>query len=191
VTADVDEFKRGTAERDHLLLVYNLVWHYDRVEQRVLLFRPLEMSLGIFVCDDDRALILKRFAAGDVIEMGVAIDKIFHWLVGNFLDLSEIGRHCFWTIAADRVGRDHTLRRDDEHGLVTLVAEQIDIIRAVNFSSRERRRCGLRNGAAGQSEQHQRCRGMKLVRHMLASESFQRGAPASSSPFERDTEQTI
>src|SRR5262249_39103135 len=66
-----------------------------------------------------------------------------------------------------------------------------DIIRAVNFSSRERRRCGLRNGAAGQSEQHQRCRGMKLVRHMLASESFQRGAPASSSPFERDTEQTI
>src|SRR5262245_65405582 len=46
VTADVDEFKRGTAERDHLLLVYNLVRHYDRVEERVLLFRPLEMRLG-------------------------------------------------------------------------------------------------------------------------------------------------
>src|SRR5262245_65705865 len=130
VRVDVDEFKRGTAERDHLLLVYNLVRHYDRVEQRVLLFRPLEMSLGIFVCDDDRALILKRFAAGDVIEMGVAIDKILHWLVGNSLDLSEIGRHCFWTIAGDRGGRYHTLRRHEDRGALSRVAEQTHRTRA-------------------------------------------------------------
>ena len=55
-------------------LLSDLVRQHDRVEECTLLFRPLEMCLGVFVRNDDCTLILERFTAGDVIEVGVAVN---------------------------------------------------------------------------------------------------------------------
>ena len=100
--------------------------------------------------DHDGARILEWLAAGDVVVMVVAVDQVFDGLLGDLLDLGEIGRRRLRPAVADRVGRDHARRRDDEHRLVVLIAENIDVVGALDLGGREQRRvaagAGLRLG---------------------------------------------
>ena len=45
----VDELKRRATKRNYPLFVYDLIRHYDRVEESILLFGPLKMKLA-FLC---------------------------------------------------------------------------------------------------------------------------------------------
>src|SRR5262249_57049593 len=70
----------------------------------------------------------------DVIEVAVAVDHVLDRRLGDLLDLLDIGLGG-WAAFADRIGRDHALRRDDEHRLMTAVAEDVDVVCA--FRSEE------------------------------------------------------
>ena len=93
--------------------------------------------LGALVRDHHGAGILERFAAGDVVVMVVAVDQIFDGLVGDLLDLGDIGHRRLRPAIADRIGGDHAGRRDDEHRLVVLIAEDIDVVGAFDLGRRE------------------------------------------------------
>ena len=70
----------------------------------------LEARLRILMRDDRGPRILERLAAGDVVEVVVAVDHVLDRLVGDLLDLLDIGRHRLRTPVADRVGGDHARR---------------------------------------------------------------------------------
>src|SRR6516165_182205 len=126
------------------------------------------MLLGIFVCDDDRALVLERLAAGDVIKVGVAVDQIFYRPISDLFDLGEIGRHRLWAKTADWVGCDHAHGRDYKHRLMTLISKEIDVVRTVDFSGGEWWLSRLRDGNARECEQRKGCRGNKLAPHVAS-----------------------
>ncbi|MGY4378601.1 hypothetical protein ACVWZ3_006240 [Bradyrhizobium sp. i1.3.6] len=123
--------------RDHL------VRHDDVGEQRILLLQLEQTLLGPPVRDEGGTEILEGLATGDVVVMVVAVDDVFDRLVGDGLDGVDIG-FCRTQIR-DRVGRDHALRRHDEHRLVTAIAEDVDVLGAVDLFGRGLRR-GLREG---------------------------------------------
>ncbi|MFK4525334.1 hypothetical protein ABIF90_003315 [Bradyrhizobium japonicum] len=93
--------------------------------------------------DEGGTEILEGLATGDVVVMVVAVDDVFDRLVGDGLDGVDIG-FCRTQIR-DRVGRDHALRRHDEHRLMTAIAEDVDVLGAVDLFGRGLRR-GLREG---------------------------------------------
>ncbi len=87
VQAEVRQLQRGVAERDRPAGIHRLVGQ-DRVrilEHGQPLGRPL-------VRDDRGAGVLERLAARDVVEVVVAVDQVLDRLVGDLLDLVDVGR---------------------------------------------------------------------------------------------------
>ena len=88
--------------------------------------------------DDRGARILERLAAGDVVVVVVAVDQVLDRLVGDLLDLVDVGGHRLRPPVADGIGGDHAVPGDDEHRLMVAVAEDVDVIGAVDLGGRER-----------------------------------------------------
>src|SRR5262249_18411624 len=76
---------------------------------------------------------------GDVVEMTVAVDHVFNRRLGDLLDFLDIGLRRR-PPQANGIGSDHTFRRHDEHRLMADVAEDVDIVAAVDFGGCEKRR---------------------------------------------------
>src|SRR6266404_9544008 len=106
VEADVAQLERRVTERDRALGVYRLV-RQDRV--RILEYR--QALLGPLVRNDRGAGVLEGLAAGDVIEVLVAVDQVLDRLARDLLDLVDVGYDGLRTAVTDRVGRDHARRR--------------------------------------------------------------------------------
>ncbi len=137
VLADPVQFERSAAEREGLLVADRLVGNDD-----VGILARGQMGLGVLLGDEGRAHVLERLAAGDMVEVDVAVDHVFDRRLADRLDGVDIGlrRPPF----ADRVGRDHAVRRDDEHRLVTHIAEDVDVIGPIDLGGGGRRLLGLR-----------------------------------------------
>ena len=99
--------------------------------------------------DERRAQVLERLAAGDVIVVAVAVDHVLDRLLGDLLDLVDVGRS---RPAAGRrpIGSVAITPawRDDEHRLMALVAEDVDVVGAFDLGGGEQRRRRL-PGAGG------------------------------------------
>ena len=67
-----------------------------------------DARLGVLVGDEGRAQVLERLAAGDVVEMAVAVDHVLDRRLGHGLDGVDIGFRR--PPLADRVGGDHARR---------------------------------------------------------------------------------
>ena len=132
ISAGVDQFQRRAAQLDRALADHHFIGNQDvrGLERRQTL-------LGALVRDDPGAGILERFASGSVVIMVVAVDQIFDGLIGNFLDLGDIGYRRLRAPVADRIGGNHAGRRDDEHRLVILIAEDINVVGPFNLGRRE------------------------------------------------------
>ena len=91
------------------------------------------MRRRVLVRDDLGAGILERLAAGDVIEVMVAVHQELDRLVGDLLDLVDVLLAAGWAAVGDGIGRDHAGRRDDEHRLVVAVPEDVDVVGAVDL----------------------------------------------------------
>ena len=138
IEAEVNQLERGSAEGDRSVVVNGLVGNHH-----VRILDLLEAFLGSLVRDERGAGVLEGFAAGDVVEMVVAVNHVSDRLGRDLLDLVEIGRDRLWTSVADRVGGNHTCGRDYEHRLGVPVAEDVDVIGALDLGGRERRRLCL------------------------------------------------
>lgn len=118
---------------------------------------------GALVGDHDGAGILERLAAGDMIEMMVAVDQILDRGPGDLADFLEIGLRRLRPAVADRIGGDHPRRREHEHRLMVLIAED-NILGALDPGGREQRlgrrrsRClgELNAGKAGRDAPNQK-----------------------------------
>src|SRR6516164_3057663 len=145
VLAYIVELERGTAERDVAAAVDDLVRDDD-----VIWLKQGDAVPGISVRDEGGAKVLEWLAPGDVVEMAVAVYDVFDRRPGHGLDGIDIRLHR--PPLADRVGGDHAVRCDDEHRLMTAIAEDIDVIRDLGGGERRRsrllrlRRCGKDDG---------------------------------------------
>jgi hypothetical protein len=157
ILADPVQLQRGAAERDVLLgAVDGLVRDHD-----VWILDLLQAGLAILVRNEGRAEIFERLAAGDVIEVAVTVDHVFDRRLGHGLDRVDIGLRR--APLADRVGRDHAGRRDDERRLRTAIPEDVDVLGAFDLGggdlrrllrlrwSRQRKRCEANAGQAGET----------------------------------------
>src|SRR4029453_5769541 len=135
---EIAELERGVAERDRPIVAHRCVRQH-----RVRILDLVEALPGPLVGDDHGARVLERLAAGDVIEMVGAVKQVLDRLARDLLDLVDVGHHGLRAAVADRIGRDHAGRRDDEHGLVVSVAEDVDVVGAVDLGGRERGLRGL------------------------------------------------
>ena len=99
------------------------------------------------VRDDSGAGILEGLAAGDVIEVVVAVDQVLDRLAGDLLDLVHIGLSARRPAVGDRIGGDHAGLGDDEHRLMVDVAEDVDVVGALDLGRLDRR--ATRRGAGG------------------------------------------
>src|SRR5262249_22870772 len=134
ILADIVEFERGATERDVPLAANYLVGN-----DHVIGLERSNAGLGVGVGDKGRAEILECLAAGDVVEMAVAVDDVLDRRLGHGLDRVDIGL-CRPALA-DWVGRNHPRGRDDEHRLMVAVAKDIDVVG--DLGGGERRRRGL------------------------------------------------
>src|SRR5215510_9159055 len=134
IEAEIGELQRGATELDRLGRVEGLV---DRHHQRIL--QLVEPLLGAFVRNHASAGVLEGLAAGNVVEMMVAVDQIADRLVGDLLDLIDVVLHALRPRIADRISGDDAGRRDDEHRLRAAVAEDVDALGALDLGGRERR----------------------------------------------------
>ena len=89
--------------------------------------------LGALVRDDRGAGVLERLAAGDVIEVVVAVDQELDRLVRHLLDFGDVVLPGCRPAVADRIGRDHAILGDNEHRLMVAVAEDIDVVGPFDF----------------------------------------------------------
>ena len=152
VEPEIGELQRGAAELDGLGLVEGLVGHHH-----VGVLGLRQMSLGVLVRDHARAGVLERLAAGDVVEMVMAVDQILDRLVGDLLDLVDVVGHAFRPLVADRVGGNDAILGDDEHRLGAAIAEDVDAVGALHLGGRERRLLLLlRHGRRGACRRDQR-----------------------------------
>jgi len=109
-------------------------------QHRVRILERDEALARSLVRDERGAGVLERLAARDVVEVVVAVDHVLHRLARDLLDLVDVGHHRLRTPVADRVGRDHARGRDHEHRLGVAVAEDVNVVGAVDLGGRERRR---------------------------------------------------
>jgi hypothetical protein len=90
--------------------------------------------LGLAMGDDGGARILEGFAAGDVVEVMVAVDEVLDGgALAHFLDLVDVLLAALGPAIGHRVGSDHAFLGDDEDGLVVAVPEDVDVVRSVHF----------------------------------------------------------
>ena len=128
VEAEIVQLERGAAELDDLLVADRLVG-----QRRVRILERLEPLRGVLVRDDRGAGVLERLAAGDVVEVVVAVDQVLDRLVGDLLDLVDILLPAGRPAVGDRIGGDHAVLGDDEHRLMVAVAEDVDVVGAVDL----------------------------------------------------------
>ena len=134
VEADMAELERRSAEAQGALFLERLVGQHH---QRILLGE--DPILGAPVGDDRRAGILERLAAGDVVVVVVAVDQVLDRLVGDLLDLLDVGLDHFRPAVADRIGGDHAGLGHHEHRLVVAGAEDVDVVGAFDLGGGIRR----------------------------------------------------
>ena len=128
VEAHVVQLEHGAAELEGAALFEGLVG-----QRRGRILDLLEALLGALVRDDLRAGVLERLAAGDVVVVVVAVDQVLDRLVGDLLDLLDVGHRRFRPPVGDRVGGDHAVLGDHEHRLVAAVAEDVDAVGAFDL----------------------------------------------------------
>src|SRR5262249_9721940 len=69
----------------------------------------------------------------DVVEVMVTVDQILDRLVGDLLYLVDILLPAGRPAVGDRIGGDHAVVGDDEHRLMVAVAEDVDVVGAVDL----------------------------------------------------------
>ena len=152
VEPEIAQFERRAAELDRLLVADQLVRH-DRV--RVL--QHLQPRGRVLVRDHARAGVLERLAAGDVVEVVVAVDQVFDRLVGDLLDLVDILLPAGRASIGDRIGRDDAVLGDDEHRLMIAIAEDVDAFGAVDLLGFDLRPLRLGGGRDGERHRDRGC----------------------------------
>ena len=95
--------------------------------------------------------VLECLAAGDVVEVVVAVDQVLDRLVGDLLDLVDVGLPAGRPAVGDRIGGDHAGLGDDEDRLMVDVAEDVDVVGALHLGRLDRWpcRCGRWRGLGG------------------------------------------
>src|SRR3954451_10889825 len=140
------QFERGTAELDRPAIVVD---HLIR-ERSVGVVEHGEAFLRPLVRDNGCARIFEGLAAGDVVVVVMAVDQEFDRLVGNLLDLGDIVLPAGRSAIGDRIGRDHAVFGDDEHRLMIAIAEDVDVVGALDLRGLDLRSlCLLRQGGGG------------------------------------------
>jgi hypothetical protein len=94
-----------------------------RHDRRIL--QSLELHLCVAVGDEHGACLLERGAAGDVIEVMVAVNDVPDRRGGQLSHFREIQGRCRRT---DRIGDDDTRRINHEHRLIAGKFEDVDAI---------------------------------------------------------------
>ena len=102
-------------------------------QHRVRVLEHGQPLLGPLVRDDGGARVLERLAAGDVVVVVVAVDQVLDRLVGDLLDLVDVGLPAGRPAVGDRVGGDDARLGDDEHRLMVAVAEDVDVVGAFHL----------------------------------------------------------
>jgi hypothetical protein len=128
IGTEIEQLDRGAAEVDGFLAVYCLIR-----QGRVRVLERSQMLRDLLVPNDCGPGVLERLAAGDVIVVMVAVDQIFDRLVGDFFDLVDVLLAAVRPAVGDRVGRDHAVLGNHEHRLMVAIAEDVDVISAVNL----------------------------------------------------------
>src|SRR5262245_39412899 len=137
IETEIFQLQRGAAELDGPAVAADHLIGKRRMrilEHRQALLRPP-------VRDDGGAGVLERLAAGDVVEMMMAVDQVLDGLVGDLLDLGDIVLPAGRPSVGDRVGRDDAVPCNDEHRLMIAVAEDVNVVGAADLG-------GLRSAAA-------------------------------------------
>src|SRR6478609_7226927 len=134
IAACVNEIERRAAKLDRTFAVYHLIGN-DEV-RGLQLGKPL---FGAAMRDDGRALVLEHFAAGSVVVVMVAVDQVLDRRLGDLADLVQIGFCRLRAAIADGIRDNHAGGRHDEHRLMILIAEDVDIIGAVDLGGCEHR----------------------------------------------------
>jgi len=128
VETEVGKLEHGAAELEGAALFEGLVGQWG-----IGVLDDLETLLGALVGDDPRPGILERLAAGDVVEVVVAVDQIADRLVADLPDLLDVGGRGLRPAVGDRVGGDDAVVRDHEHRLVVAVAKHVDVVGAFDL----------------------------------------------------------
>ena len=131
IEAEVFQLERGAAELDRpAIVVDHLVG-----KRRIRVLEHGKALLGPLVRDDRGARILEGLAAGDVVVVMMAVDQELDRLVGDLLDLGDIVLPAGRSAVGDRIGRDHAVFGHDEHRLMIAVAEDVDVVGALDLRS--------------------------------------------------------
>jgi hypothetical protein len=85
VEAEISQLERGAAELDRFVLIDRLIGKH-----RVRILNALEALFGFLVRHELGAGVLEWLAAGDVVEMVMAVNHVSDRLVGDLLDLVDI-----------------------------------------------------------------------------------------------------
>src|SRR5262245_11005554 len=110
--------------------------------------------------DDSRALVLENLPARSVIVVMMTVDQVLDRSFCDLANFFQISLCRLRAAIADRVSDDHAGRRDDEHRLVILIAEDVDVVGAFDFGGckhRLLRRC-LRHCGCGTARTEDSCR---------------------------------
>ena len=153
IEAEIEQFERGAAELDDLLVADRLVR-----KDGVRIVERLEPRGGGLVRDHARAGILERLAACDVIEVVMAVDQILDRLVGDLLDRIDVLLTALRPAVGDRIGGDDAVLGDDEHRLMAAVAPDVDVVGAFDLRGLLRRTLRLRHSRTGKYARQQRGR---------------------------------
>src|SRR5262245_15507689 len=138
VGAEIVQLERGVAELDGLFVTDRAVG-----QRRVRIVELGEPLARILVRDDGGAGVLERLAAGDVIEVVVAVDQVADRRLRDLADFGDVIRPAGGPAIADRVGGDHAVLGDDEYRLMVAVAEDVDAVRAVDLGGLDLRPLGF------------------------------------------------
>src|SRR5215471_378476 len=92
--------------------------------------------------DEVGAEIFERFTAGDVVVVVVAVNNVLDWLARHLLDLIDIRGDGLRSTETDWIGRNDAIGRHDEHRLVALITEYIDVVGPFDLCGGECRRRG-------------------------------------------------
>src|SRR5262249_61693582 len=77
--------------------------------------------------------VLEWLAAGDVVEMVMAVDQELDGLVGDLFDLGDIVLSTGRPPVGDGIGRDDAVPGNNEHRLMIAVAEDVNVVGAFDL----------------------------------------------------------
>src|SRR6266508_152056 len=93
----------------------------------------------------------------------MTVNDVFDGRGGDLANFVELDLRSLWIGVADRVRRNHAVRRHDEHRLVAAVAKVIDVFGEL------RRRVGRRRGGGGRRSLRKRSRANRCQQHKRAA----------------------